>query len=64
MKKTNIAALAAALVMTLCLFAGCGAQAKNVPVSDIAAAVDTAIGKADSLTEVDEPIARPTTSSS
>lgn len=54
MKKTNIAALAAALVMTLCIFAGCGVQAKNVPVSDIAAAVDTAIGKSDSLTEVDD----------
>ena len=54
MKKKNLATLIAALVMALCLFAGCGAQAKNVPVADIAAAVDTALGKEDALTAVDD----------
>jgi len=54
MKKLRAIAALLALCTALCLLCACGGgEAKDVPVADIAAAVDEALGKGDSLSEVD-----------
>ncbi len=60
MKKMNfkkLASLAMAMLMALLLLAGCGSSsetAKDIAIADLAAAVDEALGKGDSLVAVDE----------
>lgn len=51
--KNTLAAVLAATMMLLLLCACGGESTKNVAVSDIAAKVDEALGKADSLSAVD-----------
>lgn len=56
MKKTKwirAAAAVTAMVMLLGLLGACGGAAKDVPVSDISAAVDTALGKGGDLSTAD-----------
>ena len=53
--RFSIAAMLAGALLLLTMLAACGngAGTKNVPVSDITAAVSAALGKTDSLTESD-----------
>lgn len=52
-RRSGAAVLALAIVMLLLCACGSG-NGKDVPVDDIVAAVDTALGKGDSLVAVDE----------
>lgn len=50
-RRFGAAVLALTMLMLLC---ACGSGAKDVPIEDVTAAVDEALGKGDSLVAVDE----------
>jgi len=50
--RRGFAAGALALAMVLALLCACGSGAKDVPIEDVVAAVDEALGKGDSLAEM------------